>query len=126
MKMRTNPYIPNKLFLDIHYKDNPFKNWEKYHPSKEMEEWRKTYEPIINDAIITKRRVDELLAILQKDVFYFCDQCEEVRCYGAFSPICEFTVEKILDMLKNRKKEYLKYKAEKVAHSSLSYIDNVH
>jgi hypothetical protein len=124
--MRTTQYFPNKSILDIHYKDNPFKNWEKYNPSQEMEEWRKTYEPIINDAIITKRRVDELLNILQKDVFIFCDQCEEVRCNGAFNPLCEFAVEKILDMLKYKKKDYLKYKHKKMTHSTLSYIENVH
>ncbi len=69
-------------------KASPFEDWEKLHPNRELEEWRRVNEPIIDGALKSKERLETLIGVLSGDVCVFCDACDAVKCWGTIYPIC--------------------------------------
>jgi hypothetical protein len=66
-----------------------FIDWNKLHPNRELQHWRKVNEPIIYDALKVKERIEVLTNMLNDDFCIFCDDCDTVKCWGSIFPICE-------------------------------------
>jgi len=78
---------------------NPFSDWDVIHSTLENETWRKRHEAEILEAIRIKRSLDKVRHLLTRDIFEFCDECEEMKCYGSLYPICEFTLNRLLNAI---------------------------
>ncbi|UCD44112.1 MAG: hypothetical protein JSV27_08195 [Candidatus Bathyarchaeota archaeon] len=79
---------------------DPFADWDSYHPTPELNRWRRTYEAAIEEAMQKQRALETMREMLEDDVYAFCDACDEMKCYGALYPICEPVMKKLLDTLK--------------------------
>lgn len=76
-----------------------FMDWNKLHPTPELQRWRTVNEPIINDALSVKERLEALVSLLNEDVCTFCDDCDSVKCWGSIFPICEPMLRKFTSII---------------------------
>jgi len=89
----------DKVSVSIPKKASPFKDWEKLHPSKELQDWRKANEPIIDGALKSKEQLETLINVLSSDVCVFCEACDAAKCWGTIYPICEPILKKFNEII---------------------------